>query len=46
MCYAMLEEYGRAHSLLVLALEILKKKLGPDHIEVADVLSTIGDVCM
>jgi hypothetical protein len=46
MCEAMLGEYGRAHGLLVSALDILRKKLGADHIEVADVLSTLGDVCM
>lgn len=42
----MLGNYPSAHTLLTTSLEILKKKLGPDHVEVADVLSTLGDVCM
>ncbi len=46
MSYAMLGDYPKAHALLSVSLEILKKKLGNDHVEVADVLSTLGDVCM
>jgi tetratricopeptide (TPR) repeat protein len=46
LSYAMLGNYPRAHALLSVSLDILKKKLGDEHIEVADVLSSLGDVCM
>lgn len=42
----MLSDYTEAYNNLKQALQILLVGLGQDHIEVCDVYSNLGDVCM
>jgi tetratricopeptide (TPR) repeat protein len=46
LAYAMLDDYETAYVHLKQALQILLTALGTDHIEVCDVYSNLGDVCM
>jgi hypothetical protein len=43
---AMINDYKIAYVHLKQALQILLNSLGPNHIEVCDVYSNVGDVCM
>ena len=43
---AMIEDYSTAYVHLKEALQILLSALGTNHIEVCDVYSNLGDVCM
>jgi tetratricopeptide (TPR) repeat protein len=46
LSYAMLDDYKTAYVHMKQALQILLTALGHDHIEVCDVYSNLGDVCM
>lgn len=46
LSYAMLDEYETSYGHLKQALQILLTALGMNHIEVADIYSNLGDVCM
>jgi tetratricopeptide (TPR) repeat protein len=46
LSYAMLDDYQTAYVHMKQALQILLTALGADHIEVCDVYSNLGDVCM
>jgi len=46
LAYAMLNDYKIAYIHLKQALQILLNNLGPNHIEVCDVYSNLGDICM
>jgi hypothetical protein len=43
---AMIKEYTTSYNQLKTSLEILKRCLGNDHVEVADCFANLGDVCM
>ena len=46
LTYAMLDDYGMAYVHLKQALQILVASLDANHVEVADVYSNLGDICM
>ncbi|CAF1239095.1 unnamed protein product [Rotaria sordida] len=46
LAYAMMDDYTTAYVHLKQALQILLTSLGVDHIEVCDVYSNLGDICM
>jgi tetratricopeptide (TPR) repeat protein len=46
LSYAMIDDYQTAYIHMKEALKILLTALGNDHIEVCDVYSNLGDVCM
>ncbi|CAF1128633.1 unnamed protein product [Rotaria sordida] len=46
LSYAMINDYKIAYIHLKQALQILLNNLGSDHIEVCDVYSNLGDICM
>ena len=46
LVYAMMNDYSTAYVHVKQALQILLTTLGADHIEVCDVYSTLGDICM
>jgi hypothetical protein len=46
LAYAMIDDYKTAYIHMKQALQILLTALGTDHIEVCDVYSNLGDVCM
>ncbi|CAF3328745.1 unnamed protein product [Rotaria socialis] len=46
LAYAMMNDYKIAYIHLKQALQILLNTLGSDHIEVCDVYSSLGDICM
>ena len=46
LAYAMINDYKMAYVHLKQALQILLNSLGQNHIEVCDVYSNLGDVCM
>jgi tetratricopeptide (TPR) repeat protein len=46
IAYAMMNDYRMAYVHLKQALQILINTLGPNHIEVCDVYSNLGEVCM
>ena len=46
LAYAMSNDYPTAYVHMKQALQILLSTLGTDHIEVCDVYSNLGDVCM
>jgi tetratricopeptide (TPR) repeat protein len=46
LAYAMNDDYQTAYTHMKQALQILLTGLGQDHIEVCDVYSNLGDVCM
>jgi tetratricopeptide (TPR) repeat protein len=46
LAYAMTNDYKMAYIHLKQALQILINSLGPNHIEVCDVYSNLGEVCM
>jgi len=46
LSYAMINDYQTAYVHMKEALKILLTALGNDHIEVCDVYSNLGDVCM
>ncbi len=46
LAYAMINDYKLAYVHLKQALQILSNSLSPNHIEVCDVYSNLGDICM
>ncbi|CAF3187117.1 unnamed protein product [Rotaria sp. Silwood2] len=46
LAYAMINDYKIAYIHLKQSLQILLNSLGPNHIEVCDVYSNLGDICM
>ncbi|CAF4772949.1 unnamed protein product [Rotaria sp. Silwood1] len=46
LAYAMMNDYDTAYIHVKQALQILLTTLGVDHIEVCDVYSNLGDICM
>ncbi|CAF3789198.1 unnamed protein product [Rotaria sp. Silwood1] len=46
LAYAMMNDYNTAYVHVKQALQILLTTLGIDHIEVCDVYSNLGDICM
>jgi tetratricopeptide (TPR) repeat protein len=46
LAYAMTNDYKTAYTYMKQSLQILLTALGTDHIEVCDVYSNLGDVCM
>jgi hypothetical protein len=46
VAYAMNNDYTNAYVHMKHALEILLSSLGQDHIEVCDIYTSLGDVCM
>ena len=46
LSYAMMDDYKTAYVHMKQALQILLTALGTEHIEVCDVYSNLGDVCM
>jgi tetratricopeptide (TPR) repeat protein len=46
LAYGMMNDYKLAYIHLKQALQILLNSLGANHIEVCDVYSNLGDICM
>lgn len=46
LSYAMIDDYNTAYLHVKQALQILLSTLGVGHIEVCDVYSNLGDICM
>jgi hypothetical protein len=46
LAYAMINDYKMAYVHVKQALQILLTSLGANHIEVCDVYSNLGDICM
>ncbi|CAF2977923.1 unnamed protein product [Rotaria socialis] len=46
LTYAMIDDYTTAYEHIKQALQILLTALGGNHVEVCDVYSNLGDVCM
>ncbi|CAF1372054.1 unnamed protein product [Adineta steineri] len=46
LVYAMMNDYRMAYIHLKQSLQILINSLGPDHIEVCDVYSNLGEICV
>lgn len=46
LAYAMIDDYKAAYDNMKQALKILIVALGASHIEVCDVYSNLGDICM
>ncbi|CAF1410302.1 unnamed protein product [Adineta steineri] len=46
LSYAMMDDYEKAYEYIKEALQILLVALGTEHIEVCDVYSNLGDICM